>query len=670
MSTVTDLPFAPRGAARCFHRGGPGRSAEAAARARRGMLWRLLVAGLGATAAIMVAATVYPADGGAGGDAGQLVRWAGLVLAVPVVAWAAGPIFGSAWRDLGARRVGMDAPVAVGIGLMFGASVYATLTGEGTVYFGPISLFVFLLLGARYLEAAVRARAAEPQERLAGYVPATAERLVAGAAGATERVAVAALAPGDLVRVAPGARVPADGRVVEGASSADEARLTGESRPVAKRAGDAVIGGSINIANPLTVRVARAGPDTVLAGIVRLMERAQAGKPRIARLADRFAQGFVAALLAVAAGTAAAWLAIDPSRALWVAAAVLIVTCPCALSVATPAALAAATGKLHRNGVLATRGHALETLARATHIVFDGTGTLTSGRLSLVGVLPLGGRSHDECLRLAGALERGCGHPIARAIAAAAPAAASPGVTALEHAPGQGVEGTIEGRRVRIGSPGYVAGIAGAPLPAEMLFIADDVTVVALGDAGGWIALFTFGAAPRPHARGVARALEARGLTVCLLSGDRRETTGHVARDLGIGRFLGGATPRSKLDFVRALQERGAVVAVVGSDVNDAPLLAQAQVSVATDGGAELAHAAADLVLLSGDLDRLLEAVDIARGTMRVIRQNLAWTAAYNALALPLAVAGLVTPLAAGAAMALSSLAVVLNALRLAARRD
>ena len=640
--------------------------ASAAARERRAMLWRLFVAGLAMMQVMMYAVPVYMSDADMSRDVEQLMRWASFVLTVPVVLWSAGPFFSSAWRELSALRLGMDVPVALGISIGFAASAWATLTGRGEVYFDSVTMFVFLLLGARYLEAAARARAAETQQRLVQHTPAVAERILPGPGAAkTERVAAARLEPGDRVQVAPGAIIPADGRVVDGASAADESLLTGESRPVAKRAGDTVAGGSVNVASPLTVEVTRVGPDSVLAGIVRLMDRAQAGRPRISEIADRVAQWFVAALIPVALAAALAWLWVDPPRALWVLVAVLVVSCPCALSLATPAAFAAATGALHRRGILVTQGHALETLARATHVVFDKTGTLTWGRLSLVGVVLLGGASRERCLALAAALERGSEHPIARALAAAA--ADMPGATAedIRNHPGRGVEARIGGRRVRLGNPAFAAELANRALPEELVFAADDVTVVVLADEeSGYLALLTFADAPRPGASRLVQELTAAGKTVCLLSGDRQRTVADVAQRTGVGIAVGDADPEAKLAFVRALQARGAVVAMVGDGVNDAPVLAQAQVSVAMGGGTDLAHTSADMVLLADDIGRLAAAFTTAREALRIIRQNLAWAGAYNAVAIPLAAAGWVTPLIAGVGMAVSSLAVVANALR------
>lgn len=643
------------------------RSDDAMRRERRTMLWRLFIAGFGMMQVMMYAVPAYIADGEISADIGQLMRLASLVLTVPVVLWSALPFYRSAWRDLANRRVGMDVPVSAGILIAFVASVIATLRGSGMVYFDSVSMFVFLLLGARFLEMSARAKAGEAQERLSRLVPAVAERLDRYP-GTTRRetVAVAALRPGDHVVVRPGATIPADGRVIEGAGAVDESLLTGESRPVAKRTGDKVTGGAINVHAPLTLRVECVGQDTVLAGIVRLMDRAQGEKPRIAEVADRVAHWFVAALLLFTMAVAAVWYVIEPGRVLWVTIALLVVTCPCALSIATPAALTAATGALYRSGVLVTRGHALETLARATHFVFDKTGTLTEGKMALVGVLPLGGESRERCLALAAALESQSEHPIGRAIIAASPARTASGASGLSNVPGRGLEGEIDGRRLRIGAPAFVAELTSRPLPDELLLVSDEVTVVALGSGQEWLALLTIGDVLRRDARRVIGELRAHGRTVCLLSGDRAARVENVARELGIAHARGDAGPQDKLEYVRALQAQGAVVAMVGDGVNDAPVLAQAQVSLALASGTELAQVSADLVLRSERLQPLLEAVATARRTLCIIRENLAWAVAYNAIALPLAAMGLVTPLIAAAGMSISSLTVVMNALRLA----
>ncbi len=636
-------------------------------RERRRHLARLFVAGLGMMQVMMYAVPAYIADGDMSADIGQLLRIASLILTLPVVLFSAVPFYRGAWRGIAAGQVGMDVPVAIAILIAFAASLAATLKGTGDVYYDSIAMFVFLLLGARYLEMSMRTRAARAQQRLVGLVPAVAERLIDTRARATEPVAVASLQPGDCVLVRPGAVLPADGVVVEGTSSLNESVLTGESRPVGKGPGDAVVGGALNVRSPLVVEVRRVGEASVLAGILRLIERAQAEKPRIAQLADAVAQRFVASLLIVALVAGIAWHAVEPARAIWIVVAVLVVTCPCALSLATPAALTAATGQLYASGVLVTRGHALETLARTTHVIFDKTGTLTGGDLALVSVLPVGGLGAAECLAIGAAVERGSEHPAARALAAAAGTQAGAGtdIRDVRNFPGEGMEASVDGVRYRVGSLAFVGALHHQPAPAQLVSAAGDVSVAALGDEHGWLALFSFGDAPRPGARQLVRELRARGREVCLLSGDRLDHVEHVGRELGIEIVRGAATPAAKVEFVRELQSRGAVVAMVGDGINDAPVLAQAQVSIAMGSGSELAQVNADMVLLSEHLHGLADAFETATRALRVVRQNFAWAVAYNAVAVPLALAGWVTPLVAAVGMSASSLLVVMNALRL-----
>jgi len=418
------------------------------------------------------------------------------------------------------------------------------------------------------------------------------------------------------------------------------------------------------------VRVEKVGEDTVLAAVARLLDRALAEKPRVALLADRAARWFVLGVLLVAAGAAIAWHAVDPSRALWIAIAVLVVTCPCALSLATPVALTAATSRLTRLGLLVIRGHALETLARATDFVFDKTGTLTRGRMALLDTVVLGGKPADECLRLAARLEQGSEHPIARALCAAAGQGSGSAVEELRHEPGGGVEGIIGGIRYRLGRPQFAAALARGPLPEGISVLMErGDTIVALASTDGWHAAFAVGDELRPEAAGVIRDLRALGKRVHLLSGDAAEAARRVASRAGISTVEAGVTPAGKLAYVRALQQRGAVVAMVGDGVNDAPVLGQAQVSIAMGEGTEVAQASADMVLMAGSLANLSEGVRVSQRTWTVIRENLAWALAYNLVALPLAVLGYVTPWLAAIGMSASSLLVVLNALRLT-RRD
>ncbi|MBU0752079.1 MAG: heavy metal translocating P-type ATPase [Gammaproteobacteria bacterium] len=650
------------------------RSEQLAQKERRTALWRLFVAGFGMMQVMMYAVPVYLAgEGDMTPDIEQLMRWASFVLTLPVVFYSAAPFFVSAWRDLRLRRIGMDVPVALGVGAAFAASTWATLIASGEVYFDSVTMFVFFLLSGRYLEMMARQKAVRGIESLARAIPAFCNRLPRYPAMDAERILVAEVGVGDTVLVKPGEVIPVDGTVIAGESSADESLLTGESRPVAKLAGATVVGGSVNVTSPLVLRVDKVGESTRLATIQRLMERAAAEKPRMVEMADRIAARFVVALLVLASLTAVIWWNVDASRALWVFVAVLVVSCPCALSLATPAALTVATGAMTRHGVLVTRGHAIETLARVTHIVFDKTGTLTEGRPRVTDVLLLGAAGDADVRLLAAALEAGSEHPIGRALREAAvppaPTFSVPGVSALRTRTGCGVEGEIGDRKLRVGTFAYVAELHGKPEPMEAGAWADEgATVVALGDPDGWLALFRLEDAARSGSVAAITALQEQGLRVSMLSGDSPGAVTKMAAELGIVDARGAMTPEDKHAAIKALQDGGAVVAMVGDGVNDAPVLAQAHVSIAMGGGTELARSQADVVLLSDSPGQLAQGMVMARRTLRVIRQNLAWAFAYNALAIPLAMVGWITPWMAGIGMSASSLLVVTNALRLQGR--
>jgi Cu2+-exporting ATPase len=640
---------------------------ELAQKERRSALWRVWVAGFGMMQVMMYAVPVYIAgEGEMAPDIETLIRWASLLLTLPVVLYSAAPFFRGAWRELKFWRVGMDVPVALGVGSAFAASVWATLTHGGEVYFDSVTMFVFFLLGGRYLEMTARQKAVSVGEALAKLMPAFCQRLPNyPAAGEAEQVMVGELKAGDAVLVPPGEIIPCDGTVQEGTSNANEALLTGESHPVKKTPGDAVTGGAVNVESPLIVRVNAVGEETRLSAIIRLMERAAAEKPGIVVVADRVAQWFVLAILVVAVLTAAGWYWFDPERALWITVSVLVVTCPCALALATPIALTVASGALAKGGLLVTRGHALETLARATHFVFDKTGTLTQGRMQL---LAISGSDEEQALTLAASLEQASEHPLAQALKRAAreryPDATLAQVKDAQAETGQGISGEIAGRRLYIGRPDYVfARSATANWPHGWQGAGD--TVLALGDANGVLAFFRLGDDIRPEAKALIADLKASGCRTLLMSGDATPVAERVAVELSMDAVSGEMSPQDKRDAVQALQAEGAIVAMAGDGVNDAPVLAQAQVSIAMGSGAQLARTQADLVLLSENLEHLRAGVQKSRFTLAVIRQNLAWAFIYNVLALPLAIAGLVPPWAAGIGMSASSLLVVLNALRI-----
>ncbi|MFM9434394.1 P-type Cu2+ transporter [Janthinobacterium sp. CG_23.3] len=631
---------------------------------------QLFVAGLSMMQVMMYAVPVYLADDGTMDDnIAGLMRWASLLLTLPAICYSAQPFFKGAWASLRARAPGMDVPVALGIIAAFAGSAVATWRGHGEVYFDSATMFIFLLLCSRYLELLARRKAASALERLQHALPACAARLdgYPGSRAATV-VAAAALAAGDVILVKPGEAIAADAIIIEGNTAIDMALLTGESAAQRKGPGEAVPGGAINASAAVLLRVSRPARESTLSDLIKLVERAGLGKPRIAQWADRVASWFVVALLLFALASFGFWYWYEPARAWPVAIAVLVVSCPCALSLATPSALAAATDRLLRRGVLIVRPHVLETLHRATHVVFDKTGTLTLGKPVVRGVEPLGAMARELCLRVGAALEAGSAHPLARAIVEAADAEAA-GVPqshaeAVEEIPGQGLQGTLDGRRYRLGNAAFVAGLAG-PGRADGATDTAGMTPVYLGAEGEWLARFLLSDALRADAAAVVDYFRAAGKSVLLLSGDQQALTQAVAAGLGIDVARGECLPDEKLRVVQQLQAGGAVVAMVGDGINDAAVLSAADVSFAMGSGAALAQAHADTVLLSGRLSSVAETARAAAATMAVIRQNLAWATLYNLLAIPAAALGYLNPWLSGLGMALSSAVVIANALRL-----
>ncbi|MFN2426460.1 MAG: heavy metal translocating P-type ATPase [Candidatus Binatia bacterium] len=622
----------------------------------RSALRRLVVAGLGAMQVMMYGVGLYAgALEGMGEEHRVLLRVVSGLVATPILFYSARPFFSGAWRDLHNRRLGMDVPVALALAIAYAASVYATVMRSGEVYFDSVAMFVFFLSVGRFVEMRARQRAADAVDAALRRPPETATRLAGD--GAAEVVSIYELAPNDRVLVRPGETFPVDGRIVAGSGWVNESMLTGEHWPRARQAGDEVAGGTQNGESPLTVVALRTGADTAWSAIVRLVDLAGQARPGIARLADRVAHVFVPAVLTVSLATWLAWWQIDPSRAFWVALSVLVVTCPCALSLATPAALTAAAGGALRRGLLLRSGNALEVLQRTTHVVFDKTGTLTLGRFRRRGTQPLAELDDARCVALAAALERYSEHPIARAFDDVdASLLTARDVTASA---GAGVEGVIDGRRLRIGAPSWVRALSsGAAAPS-------DSADVLLGDDLGPLCRFELEDTPRPGARETVARLRAAGLGVSVVSGDAPGAVAALAASLGIADARAAASPADKLRIVQDLQRAGAVVLMVGDGVNDAPVLGAAQVSIAMGGGTDLARSRADGVLLKEDLAAIADVVDLARATRRVMRQNLAWSISYNLLALPLAAMGHITPWWAALGMSLSSLVVVLNAVRL-----
>ncbi|HJV06046.1 MAG TPA: heavy metal translocating P-type ATPase [Chromobacteriaceae bacterium] len=638
---------------------------------RKQAINRLWAAGLSMMQVMMYAVPVYLApDGDISPDFMWLLHWASFLLTLPVMLYSAVPFYRATWRDIKTRRVGMDTPVTIGILTAFLSSTWALLHRvEHGIYFDSVSMFVFLLLAGRYLEGIARRKAGEAAESLVKLVPAFAHQ-VPGWPDSRElaETTVSQLQPGQVIMVKPGETIPVDGTVLEGHSAINESLLTGESRPISKTVDSTVIAGSVNTTSPLFIQTTQSGQQTRLAGIVRLLDQALAEKPRLAVLADRFASWFVALLLLAAAGTYVGWYMVAPDRALWITVAVLVISCPCALSLATPAALTAASGHLAGLGVLTTRGHALETLAKVTDVVFDKTGTLTYGDMRLLDCHLSGDTGRDEALALAAALEQSSEHPVAKALRQAAEGQTTTRrASDVNNLPGQGVEGTIDGHRWRLGTLEFAAqGHAAPSLPDNWH---PEATHVALANDTGIVALFAVGDAIRRDAPALMQALGEQHIRVHLLSGDGDGAVTALAGALGISHYTARATPEDKLRYVSALQQAGHRVLMVGDGINDAPVLARADVSLAMGSGTDVARASGDMILINDSLTLISSALRLSRKTLGVIRQNLWWAAGYNLVALPLAISGHVTPWIASLGMAASSLIVVSNALRLVKRK-
>ena len=591
-------------------------------------------------------------------------RWTSLIVTFVMLVYSGADFFVGAWRDLKNRRLGMDVPVVLGLVTAWAGSLWATIVGDVDVYFDSIGMFIFFVLLARVFELKGRMAAADALDRLMKVIPPTARRVEEG--GDVE-VPVVDLRPGDLIRLRPGDSAPVDGRLLGGASQFDESHLTGESVPVLKREGEWVSAGSCNVDQPVLMRVERVSADSTMNELQRLMDQGLSVKPRMAELAERISAPFVAAVLVLAVLTALAWWLIDPARVLPIVIAVLIITCPCALALATPVALAIAAGRFASLGILPMRIAAVEALALADTLVLDKTGTLTHGRPRLGALRMLNGMDEGQARALVASMERHSEHPLAHAL--------REGVVPLEEEiavrnhPGQGLEAEHGGAIWRLGSPAFA--FAEAALGEDDLNwlrsqVDDGGIVVALGRDGAPRALFVLHDAVREGAAEFVREARELGLSrVVILSGDQPGAVGHLARQIGIDDWHGGMRPEDKLAWIRQAQAEGATVLMAGDGINDAPTLAAAQVSVSFGAATTLAQLHSDFVLLGTDLRVLSRAIPLARLTRRNTRQNLGWAAGYNLLAVPFASLGFINPWLAAIGMSLSSLLVVGNALRL-----
>ncbi|TNG00423.1 MAG: heavy metal translocating P-type ATPase [Gammaproteobacteria bacterium] len=592
-------------------------------------------------------------------------RWTGLFVCLTLLAYPGQDFFIGAWRDLKNQRFGMDIPIVLGLSAAFLGSLHSMLVGYGEVYLDSIAMFVFFVLLARYFETTGKIRAASHMDFLAKAVPAFAHRQ-ADNAGEWEEVPVFDLSVGDLVRILPGESVPVDGVIMDGNSSFDESLLTGESMSVTRQPGEQVVAGAINGDQSVIVQVQHLGYETMLDSIRRMVEKGLEKKPRIALLAERAARGFVAVILFIACLTAGIWLWMDSPMWLSNTIAVLIVTCPCALALATPVALAVSSGRFVELGVLPLKIQALETLAEANVAAFDKTGTLTSGHPVLVQTYAIGDRSEEDYLMIATGISSVSEHPLARALREA-PVEPAP-VEQVENLTSLGLRATVYGGHWQLGRLSFVHD---GPVDESIQRVLDECaaqgqSIAVLANDSDIQAVFAFTDSLRKGATTLMKSLRKLGVDrMSILSGDTMSSVSRVGGELGIADVHAGLMPHEKLEWLLKQQTEGRRVVMFGDGINDAPTLAAADVSVSLSGATDLAHVSSDFLLLREDISSLANAKHLAKRTKRNIQQNMLWAITYNLTTVPLAAMGFVPPWLAAIGMSVSSVLVVLNALRL-----
>lgn len=610
-------------------------------------LYRLGIAGLATMQVMMLAVALYlEVFGDLEPEFKNYFRWVSLIFATPVMLYSALPFYINAWRSLRSRTLGMDVPVSIAMIFAYFASLVATVTEQGEVFFESISMFAFFLLVGRFLEMRARRKAAAASGNLLKLIPAIANKLDG------DQVPVKTLKVGDQIRVLPGEHIPADGKIIRGRVHIDESMLTGESLPVVKQVDDFVFAGTLNGEESFELEVTSSKADSMISNIVRLQDEAQLSKPKIAEIADIVARYFVAVILVIAAATWYFWHASKPDDAFWIMLSVLVATCPCALSLATPTALTCATSRMGNLGILLRKSHVFETLCKVKHLIVDKTGTLTHGDIEIDDVALIAHHSKEEVLAIAAALESHANHPIARAFKPYLDVNVT--VEQVENIIGSGICGQFKGQLVKIGSAHYVLGEGHEGAPNTVYLSIDDTHV----------ANFRYRDPIRSETKEFIEKFQKSGVKVTLLTGDTQQNAQIVAQQIGIDDVVAGAKPHDKLAYLKNADE-GDVTMMIGDGINDAPTLAGAHLSVAMGGGADVAKASADMVLLGDRLDRILEARELALQTRRIIKENLAWSLGYNLLILPLAVAGFVAPYFAVVGMSASSIIVISNSLRL-----
>lgn len=632
---------------------------------RKGLMRRMGIAGLLGMQVMILAVAMYFGDWtGIEIQFEQLFQRFSLLLTIPILFYCATPIFRGAARDLRARATTMDVPVALGLLLAFAGSLYATIAGAGDVYYDSIAMFVFLQLVSRFFQQSAQMRMSDSVRQLNSSAPAYASRLAnPNNLQSAAIIPVARLMVGDYVVVRPGERVPADGIIVDGASEIDESVVTGESYPLPRSKGEVVIGGSSNLSNLVVVQISHVGKDTVLAGIQRLLERAQRSKPKMTGITDKIAAMFSISVVLIATCIAIFWSMQGNPEWLAHTISVLVVACPCALSLAAPTAMTVAVRKLAQIGILTTRANSIQNLARSDTFVFDKTGTLTTGKLALVDIQPVGKNNRESCLQIAAGLSSGAEHPISNALRNANAELKLPSVSELSNLPGAGVHGVVDGQKYFLGSAKFIK--EHASVKAEPSLVDEFGPSAMLATESRLLCVFKFRDSLRTHAKHAISALQKDNISTMLVTGDREAEGKRIAKDTGINKVFANCTPNDKLQMIRTLQKEGQCITMVGDGINDAPVLAAADSSVASTSASHAVKVNSDFVLTSGSLMSLFAARKVAKQTLQITRQNVVWAVGYNLIGISLASAGLVPPFAAAIGMSASSLIVLYNSLRL-----
>ncbi len=632
---------------------------------RKSQLISLGIAGLFGMQVMMIAIALYFGEYSGIEDVyRRFLSWVSLVLTLPVLFYSARKIFMGAFRDIRNRHPGMDIPISLGLMIAMAGSITATLKGSGHIYYDSIVMFVFFVLAGRYFEFMSRKKSVAYLDNILSVLPAYATRL--GEDGETEAIDIGSLAVDELILVKPGEVVPVDGTVVSGHSSVDESVLSGESLPLEKRSGMNVIGGSVNIESPLTIRVKQIGEATFLSGVTRMIEAAGSQKTHTIQFADRLVSIFIIAILTIAAAVASYWYLNDPVRWLPITVAVLVVSCPCALSLAMPTAMSVAASTLIQKGMALLERNALESLNKVDCFVFDKTGTLTTGQLELKHIdIYANGYSRETIVNLAARLESGSEHPLAKAILNASDIKGNVINDDLRNFPGQGIAGNIDGQNWYIGTEQFVRSWCSEE-SAQLQHAEPDLRRILMATDTGIVASLYFEDKLRQNSAELVSSLQREGYKVILMSGDHHTAVQHCAENLGIENYLAELKPDDKLAQLEILQQQGHVVCIVGDGINDAPAFAQANVAVAMTEASDLTKLNADILLLNQDINSISSLLAIARKASTTIRANFGWAIGYNFVALPFAIAGWLAPWMAALGMSLSSLVVVLNATRIA----